>query len=306
MAGEAEVRWGGQLGFRGEMHSPRDARYHEPGPRLESPRPSLGFHPTPACATLLPAMTKFLIAWCAIAGTVSVAAFDHSHEKLDRLLKQHVRNARVDYAALKTDRQPLDAYLLECSVVKEPDFRQWTEQQQLAFLINLYNAATLQLVASHYPVPSIKKIGGWFKGPWDQECVRVFGRTTTLDDLEHGMLRRNYREPRIHFAIVCAAQGCPPLRPEAYTAARLNQQLEEQARAFLRQRASNRVEPGQHTVYLSPIFKWFREDFENAEPILKFLAPYFPAEDQQRLAAERDWKIRYTEYDWSLNDASRN
>jgi hypothetical protein len=251
-------------------------------------------------------MTKFLLGCCALAWTVSAAAFDHSHAALDRVLKQHVRDARVDYAALKSSRSDLDAYLRACAAVPEADFKRWPEAQQLAFLINVYNAATLQLIVDHYPVRSIKQIGGWFKSPWEIECVRLFGRPTTLDEVEHGLLRQNYDEPRIHFAIVCAAKGCPPLRTEAYTADRLNEQLADQGRTFLRTRANNRVDPGTRTVRLSPIFKWFSGDFARGDKsVLDFVTPYFTAADQQILASTRNWKIRYTDYDWSLNGAAR-
>ena len=251
-------------------------------------------------------MTKFLLGYCALAWTVSAASFDHSHAILDRVLKQHVRNARVDYAGLKADRAGLDDYLRTCGAVPEAEFKRWPEARQIAFLINVYNAATLQLIVDHYPVRSIKRIGGWFKSPWEVECVRLFGRTTTLDEVEHGMLRQNYDEPRIHFAIVCAAKGCPPLREEAYTGDRLNEQLAEQGRTFLRTRENNRVDPGTGTVHLSPIFKWFAGDFtREKESVLDFVTPYFTAADQQILASTRNWKIRYTDYDWSLNAAAR-
>ena len=234
------------------------------------------------------------------------AGFDHSHRALDTILKQQVEDGRVDYRALKENRQPLDDCLRQLGAVTETGFKQWTEPQQLAFLINLYNAATLQLIIDHYPVKSIKDIGGLLKGPWKQEFVPLFGRKVTLDHLEHEVLRAKYDEPRIHFGLVCAAKGCPPLRPEAFTAEQLETQLDEQGRLFLRDPKKNRVEARTRTVYLSPIFKWFSEDFERSSgSILKFVARYFEAKDQEFLNTEKNWRIRYTDYDWSLNEVVR-
>ena len=144
----------------------------------------------------------------------------------------------------------------------EVEFNRWTQPQQLAFLINLYDAATLKLIVEHYPVKSIKDIGNFFKGPWKQEVVPLLGKTVTLDYLEHGVLRKKYAEPRIHFAIVCAAKGCPPLRAEAFVADRLNEQLDDQGRVFLGPKEKNRWDTHARVLYLSPIFKWFSEDFE--------------------------------------------
>ena len=149
-----------------------------------------------------------LLSLCA----VSVADFDHAQATLDRVLKARVKNERVDYSALKADSKDLDAWLQSAGAATDAEFHHWSQSQQLAFLINLYNAATLRLILDHYPLKSIKDIGSVFKGPWKQEVVPLLGKTVTLDFLEHGILRKKYAEPRLHFAIVCAAKGCPPLR----------------------------------------------------------------------------------------------
>jgi len=234
------------------------------------------------------------------------ADFDHSYAQFDAVLKKHVRNARVDYPALKAGRAPLDATLKQFGAVTEGEFGRWTQPQQLAFLINLYNAATLQLIIDHYPLRSIKDIGNILKGPWKQEVVPLLGHTTTLDYLEHGVLRKRYNEPRVHFAIVCASIGCPPLRAEAYTADRLDAQLADQGRAFLQTPEKNRVDAADGTLFLSPIFKWFSEDFEKKSgSVVAFVTPFFAPADQSVLRTRRDLKIRYTDYDWSLNDLKR-
>ncbi|MEO6035617.1 MAG: DUF547 domain-containing protein [Verrucomicrobiota bacterium] len=249
--------------------------------------------------------TTLLLSLCLLLGPLAHAAgLDQSHGKLDALLKSNVTDGWVDYGALKNKPAPLVEYLDALAVVKETEFNGWPEKERFAFLINLYNATTLKLIVDHHPVGSIKDIGGVFKGPWKQEVVRLFGKVTTLDNLEHGIIRKQYHDPRAHFALVCAAKGCPPLRSEAYVASRLDEQLDDQARVFLGQTAKNRVDANAHSLYLSPIFKWFSGDFEaKSGSVLKFLTPYFPEKDRNALAAG-GFKIRYTDYDWSLNNKS--
>jgi hypothetical protein len=231
------------------------------------------------------------------------AEFDHAHAALDRVLKADVKNERVDYLALKKDSRDLDAWLKTAGAVTETEFNRWTQPQQLAFLINLYNAATLKLIVNHYPVKSIKDIGSVFKGPWKQEVVPLLGKTVTLDYLEHGVLRKKYAEPRVHFAIVCAAKGCPPLRAEAFIPDKLNEQLDEQGRVFLGTKEKNRWDGSARVLYLSPIFKWFSEDFEKKSgSVVKFVTPYFPAEAQKQIQSVKSPEVRYTDYDWSLNE----
>jgi len=243
---------------------------------------------------------------CLATGVLLQAAeFDQEHESLSRILQTYVKDGLVEYPALKTRRQSLDQYLVEVASVAEPEFKRWTEPQQLAFLINAYNAYTLQLIIDHYPVKSIKEIGSFFKGPWDQPAVRLFGRILTLNNLEHDIIRVDYPDPRIHFALVCAARGCPPLRDEAYLAERLEKQLDDQARQFLATLAKNRVDAGTRRVYLSSIFKWYGADFEKKHgSVLAALQPYWPKESAPALGQGR-FKIRYTDYDWSLNQSNR-
>ena len=233
----------------------------------------------------------------------SVAAeFDQSHTNFDGVLKQYVKNARVDYAGLKVQPQALNDYLKAVAAVSKTEFKKWSEPQQIAFLANAYNAYTLRLVVEHYPVKSIKDIGGFFTGPWDQPSVQLFGETITLNTVEHGMLRVDYAEPRLHFVLVCAAKGCPPLRGEAYVGARLEEQLVDQAKQFLAESVKNRIAATERTVYLSPIFKWYGGDFEKKSgSVLAVLKPYWPG----KATATDDFKIRYTDYDWSLNEQTK-
>ena len=241
--------------------------------------------------------------WMTLPPAVAAApAFAQSHALLGQVLSRHVAEGRVDYAALKKDPADLDRYLAQLSAVSKEELKSWDEPSQLAFLINAYNAWTLRLVATHYPVGSIKDIGTLVRGPWDQRVVNLWGETLSLDTLEHSVLRKDYKEPRIHFALVCAARSCPPLRSEPYLGEQLGRQLDDQARQFLATPSKNRVVAAGHTVHLSPIFKWYAADFERQSgSVLSALQPYWPA-DTAALLAKGQFSIRYTVYDWSLND----
>jgi hypothetical protein len=243
---------------------------------------------------------KFLIAIAAWAFSIAAHAFDQSHSQFDRVLGKYVANKKVDYAGLKNDQGDLNAYLKSLSEVSRSEFKGWSEKQELAFLINVYNAATLKLVVDHYPVKSIKKIGG-FKGPWKQEVVRVFGKTYTLDQIEHEMIRKDYNDPRAHFGVNCASGGCPSLRDEAYRADKLDGQLDEQGRIFMSDASKNRVDVAKGILYLSPIYEWFKGDFvAKSGSVEKFIAPYVSASERTAVLSGT-MKIKYTEYDWTLN-----
>ena len=228
--------------------------------------------------------------------------FDHSHASFTGVLKKYVRGETFDYAALKKNPATLKSYLDTLANVPKAKYGKWTEDQQMAFLINLYNAATLELVIDHYPVKSIKKIGGLLGNPWKKEVVRLWGEKVTLDHVEHDLLRPNFKDPRIHFAVNCASIGCPALRPEAFQAAKLDAQLDEQGRNFLRNPSKNRVDTEEGTLYLSPIFDWFKEDFvKKSGNVVKFIYPYLKKSDQA-LLQKGGLKLKYTDYDWDLND----
>jgi hypothetical protein len=235
-------------------------------------------------------------------------SFDLSHSLLTEVLERHVRDDgnAVDYAGLQANPLPLKRYLDQLAAVPRPEFDRWPADDRLAFLLNLYNAATLQMIIDHYPVSGIKSIGGLFRNPWKQEVVHAFGRVLTLDEVEHDIIRKEYPDARIHFALVCAAKGCPPLRAEAFVGARLEKQLDEQGRIFLAQTGKNRWDARTRTLHLSPIFRWFSEDFEkHAGSVTAFVTGFLPEQDRRTLAAAGNVRIRYTNYDWSLNDVRR-
>lgn len=242
------------------------------------------------------------------------AAFDHS--TWDSLLGKHVVTVRggqasqVDYAGFASDRPPLKQYLDRLSSVSRAEFDQLAEAEQLAFLINAYNAWTVELVLTAYPkVVSIKELGSFFQSPWEKAFIPLLGGIRSLDDIEHGLIRgsERYNDPRIHFALNCASIGCPALRAEGYVASRLDAQLEDSITKFLSDSTRNRFEGG--TLKVSSIFKWYRQDFEKgwrgANTLGQFLALYrqplgLDVSTASRLAAG-DIAIEFLDYDWRLN-----
>lgn len=260
-----------------------------------------------------------LLAFC--AGSAVAQGFDHAHRAWDALLKKHVvllpgkSASQVRYAEFAKDRPALKAYLAGLSAVTEAEFRGWTRPQQMAFLINAYNAFTVGLILEHYPVKSIKDIGSdLFSNRWKRRFFRLLGRESYLDQIEHEILRKpgSYDEPRVHFAVNCASVGCPMLREEAFVAERLEAQLEEQAVRFLSDRSRNRV-GAEGRLEVSKIFDWFREDWESGYQGIGSREQYFakyarllsddPA--QRKRVAEGKAPISFLDYDWSLNDARR-
>ena len=227
-----------------------------------------------------------------LLGMSSLAVdFDHTHKLYDSVLKAHVVNGLVNYNTLKSDSKALDQYLADVSAVSEVTFKSWDEPRRIAFLANLYNASTLRMILDNYPVKSIKDIGTWRKGPWDQPVVRLFAKKITLNNLEHDILRKEYKEPRLHLALVCAAKGCPPLRSEAYTWKRLGKQLDDQARVYLASPAGLVINRKKGIASISSIFKWYGKDFSS---VPSFVEKYSKESTKQL-------KIRYLDYDWSLN-----
>ena len=234
------------------------------------------------------------------------ASVDHSD--FDRLLKQNVVKGLVDYDAF--DRAPeFRRYL---ALLDATDPAALPGKERLAYWINAFNAYTIELINRHKERQSIRNINkslGFLrlKGPWGERIVKAGGQTLTLDDVEHRIIRKDFREPRIHFALVCAALGCPPLRSEAYTGAALDAQLEDQGRIFLLDSpAKNRVDAAARTVYVSLIFNLYREDFGGSNASVgSFIAHWYPAGPERRLLESGDFKVKETPYDWSLNQLVR-
>jgi len=253
-------------------------------------------------------------------------SFDHSHAAFTVLLKKHVvpidggKSSQVKYADLQKDRASLKAYLDSLSKVPEAEFNSWSKPQRMAFLINAYNGFTLELILQNYPVKSIKDIGSVFDDRWKRKFFKLLGQDFYLNKIEHETLRKPgaYDEPRVHFALNCASIGCPALRDEAFTADKLDQQLEAQTVRFLSDRSRNRYDPKSGKLEVSMIFKWFNQDWESGykgfdgkTAAIKSREDYFaryaklladaPA-DQQKIA-EGKAAISNLDYDWSLNGA---
>ena len=237
------------------------------------------------------------------ASTVRGAeTFDQSHARLGGVLAAVVQSGRVDYAKLKVAPAELDLYLKEIAAVPAAEFARWPEADRLALLINLYNAQTLRLIINHYPLKSIRAIGTLPGAAWRELIVRQGGRIMTLDHLENKVIRVEYNEPRIHFALVCAAVSCPPLRGEPYTGARLDAQLADQTTAFLATSEINRYDAATGTLHLSPIFKWYAEDFTKpAGSLAAYVKPLLPAAQRTALTDPAKVKVKFTDYDWALN-----
>jgi hypothetical protein len=237
-----------------------------------------------------------------LAVRADCSQIDPSHAAWTAVLREHVRDGRVDYSALKRNDVALEAYLTALSGTCKADYAQWSDSERIAFWIDAYNAFTIRLILDHYPIASIRRIG-WLPGAAFRErfipLPGLVGETVSLDTIEHGTLRVEFREPRIHFALVCAAMSCPRLRSEAYRGADLDRQLDEEARRFLADARVNRVDAAARKLHLSPIFDWFREDFErDAGSLQSFVARYLPA----GTGSVADYAIEFETYDWSLND----
>lgn len=229
----------------------------------------------------------------------SVNADSPDNQLYEKVLKTYVNEGLVNYSDLKTNSQDLNQYLQQTSQITKEEFSKWNTSKQLAFLINLYNAQTLSLIVDNYPVKSIKDIASDSGGPWEQPIVNLFGNKISLNALEHEVIRKNYPEARVHFALVCAALGCPELINTPYQSAILDKQLDDQTRVFLMDSSKNSIDTSTEVLRLSPIFDWFKEDFiSKSGSVIEFVNPYFSNQ------ATEEFKIEYTNYDWSLNDYS--
>ena len=221
------------------------------------------------------------------------------HSKWDQLLSRHVKSGgKVNYRGFISDSAMLNAYLSELSE-GAPKPGTWSREEQLAYWINAYNAFTVKLIADNYPVESIKDLNPTVAIPmvstiWQKKFFTIGERTMSLDEIEHDILRKQFNEPRIHFAIVCASVSCPALRNEAYTAEKLEQQLQQQAITFINDPARNRLNP--ENAQLSKIFSWFSGDFTKEGSLIEFINMY------ARTEIRPDADISYLEYDWGLNE----
>jgi hypothetical protein len=230
---------------------------------------------------------------CAAVPSILGAQEKVDHSLFTKVLRDHVLDGGVNYQAIKADRD-FGKYLASLSATHPARIKDDTDR--LVFWINTYNAFTIKLINDHYPVKSIRDIRKNGVGPWDIVWIPIGGKQHSLNQIEHEIIRKEFHEPRIHMALVCAAVSCPPLRSEAYDAKKLESQLDDNARRFLFDPSKNRYEKKTKTLFLSELFNWYGKDFEtrygSAERfVLTVLG----------LTNEKPAAIRYVPYDWSLN-----
>lgn len=254
-------------------------------------------------------MNKMLIILAISCISIQAFAFDHTHVKWSEVLKKYQNNqGYVSYKKLKEDisldrKHDFYLYLTEIQAVKQPEYDRWTNDEKKAFLINSYNALTFKLIVEHYPVASIKKIGGFFTKPWSIEFFSLLdGRIKKLDPIEHEWLRPTFKDYRIHAAVNCASVSCPPLRNEAFVPPQLEAQLDDQMKLWLNDKTRNQISYQKKVFKISKIFDWYKADFEDwgggvAEVIGKYVA------NPLRRDVSSQIKVQYLPYNWDLNEA---
>ena len=222
-----------------------------------------------------------------------------SHQIWDELLKKHVNDeGMVDYKGFIADSTELNQYL-DLLSNHHPNEKNWSKDERLAYWINAYNAFTIKLVIKHYPVESIKDIGSalnipFVSTPWDIKFINIEGEEYDLNNIEHGIIREEFEEPRIHFALVCAAMSCPKLRNEAYVAERLDEQLENEAKEFFN---SEKNDISSDRAVLSKLMKWYSGDFKDVAPsVIAYVNRY------SEVKINEDAEIDYKDYSWKLNE----
>ncbi len=222
-----------------------------------------------------------------------------SHKIFDELLKRNVsENGLVDYKGFINDKAKLEQYL-EILSKNAPDREKWSEEEQLAYWINVYNAFTIKLIVDNYPVESIQDLHPTVKIPlvntvWHKKFFQIGGKDASLDEVEHKILRKEFDEPRIHFAVNCASYSCPPLLNEAFVAEKIDKQLESQVKKFINDKRHNKITPDK--IEISQIFSWFKGDFTNKGSLIDYLNQY------SNVKINPDAKVSNIKYDWSLNE----
>ncbi len=248
-----------------------------------------------------------------------------NYDRYAEVLNAHVNvDGLVDYVALQAERGELDAFVAALGNVSQDEMSAWDRSARFAFWINAYNATTLKRIVDHYPIKKGGLIAGFrypensirqIPGVWDTLNSKVAGRDVTLDAIEHEVLRPEFKDPRVHAALVCASIGCPPLRSEPFIADRLNEQLDDQMRKFLSRADAFRIDHAKSKVYLSSIFDWFADDFSESyktdsgfpgqapprRAVLSFVSKYVSDADAQFLRGN-SYDVVYMDYDWTLNE----
>lgn len=246
------------------------------------------------------------------------------HDAYGVVLKKYVDDeGMVDYKKLKKGREGLDGYIKALGAVKAGDYKKWNDEAKIAFWVNAYNAITLQVVIDHYPISKSfwANLRGYavgirhISGAWDSKVHLVMGKKMSLEQIEHEVLRKEFDEPRIHMALVCAAMSCPKLRNEPYVGGRLEEQLKDQTEVFLQDEKKFEIDREAGKVYLSRIFDWFGEDFvksytpkegfegygKKERAVLNFVGKHV-GERERAFLEKGGYEIEYHKYDWGLNE----
>ncbi|WP_338873171.1 DUF547 domain-containing protein [Spirosoma sp. SC4-14] len=248
---------------------------------------------------LLIALSAFTLPRPEVTDLVPLTTAPIDHSLFERLLKKYVNDkGLVNYKAFKADEKELKKYL--DMVSSNPPTDKWSKNDQMAYWINAYNAFTIQLILKHYPVASIKDIGSkiqipFVTTPWASKFFKIGGEEMSLDNIEHGTLRKKFDEPRIHFALVCAARSCPRLRNEAYEGSKLIAQLDDQGTDFLNNPAKNAITP--QKASLSKYFDWYKSDWKEHNKSVEYWVNQY-----SKTKINKDTQISFLDYNWALNE----
>ena len=243
------------------------------------------------------------------------------HQAFSQILEQVVDGPRVDYRRLQAMRRGLDRYVDALGRTDPQALERASRDERLAFWINAYNACMLRLVVDHYPIRpggtglfgAIRnRIAGYpensvwqIRDVFTRDHCPVAGRDRSQDEIEHEIIRPRYQEPRIHFAVNCAAISCPVLWPDAYTGGELDEQLDRAVRHLMEHPEHFRLERGDPAVlHLNKVMDWYREDFGGVEGLKRFFADYLEGRDRE-IVLRPDTRVEFFEYDWTLNDVER-
>ncbi len=237
--------------------------------------------------------------------------FDHSYTGYRTLLGKSVDNGLVDYKKIQSNPKILQDALLDFSELSKKGYESFDRSQKIAYMINAYNLYTIEGILKEYPVKSIKDI----KGIWNKAKHKVAGQMLTLDNIEHDILRKQFKEERIHIAIVCASIACPEIWNQPFTADSLDQQLTARAERFVTDMTRNKISFEKHELKLSKILSWYGNDFKEKysddsiflylygkkRAVANFIYNHSPKETQEKLRQGK-FKVGYLSYDWNLNE----
>lgn len=246
------------------------------------------------------------------AQAAPVAAFDHTHAAWTAILKARVVDKRFDYASLKADDAPLVAYLRSLEGVTPEQYATWKREQRFAFWIDAYNAYTVKRVLQSFPFDEVITLGKDKKGPWDERFIplgklapELKQEQLTLNDLENKILRPTFQDARVHAAINCAAESCPPIRNEAFVAVRLSAQLDDQVLRWLSDESLNRYDAAKKALHVSKLFDWYAGDFERESDgfVAVWIARHGPKEKLAFVGDGKGVALDFLDYSWKLNAA---